>query len=420
MRAFFASLLDRRWAVVDVLNWRLVRAFGALTVLTRASYGMLVLVPLMAGIWQPIVHWVFDPGSQALARYADVTRSAERLSGELRTQLEIAEKIVSAANKDSAAESEPFRERQRLADLLKENSTLADQAQTLSKKLNRLASSLPRDMPSAWAFAFFAALAVALGQFVYQTSAPEIIRRHTLEEYQEAKTNPSGRAPTSDEINSAVLLIRDAEFNKGTVLNRKIVPCLEAVFKCVRIFESKLHELYAWDRDDTSYGRRILTQEEMKAAADSDRVQTAIHETRRFLAGEGIFYARECLELVQDEGLFERSLDAVGPMTLIVIGDGPSRILDDRPRHFETTEYLAGHHLSPPFKVADNAEKIAYNRERVWIGASVEYSDQSRLRARVRCFVSIMFYGTASLLIAWITYTQAKSVAQAVGWLPSQ
>jgi hypothetical protein len=383
---------------------------------------MLVLVPLMAGVW-PEVQVAIIHGREILVRAVDDTvGNAERLSGALQTQSEANQKVISQTGKDSATESDSARmsDEKRIAEILKANSKLADDARMLSGKLHNLASSPPPAMPSAWAFAFFAALAVALGQILYQTSAPEIVRRYTLEEYQEAMSNPGGRAPTSDEISRFGLMIRNAEFNPGTFLNRKILPCIFAVFECIRVFESQLRKRYGWDPHDRSPNRRILTKDDMKAAAENGEVQTAIHKTRSLLEGGGLFYARECLELMQDERFFLKSLDLVrSPIPRAELAEHSAQSTDLSPGNFETAAYLTLHHLRPPFKVADDAEKIAYNRERVWIGARVEYIDQSRLRP-VRCFASMMFYGVASLIIAWITYTQAKSVAAAAHWLPWQ
>jgi hypothetical protein len=402
---------------LDVLSWRLVRAYGALTVLTRASYVMLVLVPLLAGVW-PVVQTGIDGSREALLRHADnITKSSERLSGQLQTQLENADNIVSiarsiaAANKDSTADTDSaptFKEEQRFSDLLKVNSKLADDARGLSERLHNLASSLPQAMPSAWAFAFFAALAVALGQVLYQTSAPEIVRRHTLEEYQEARVNPGGRDLTSDEINRAELTIRNAEFKEGTFLNQKLVACFRAVYQCHYHFEFVL--------TGSGYNTRDgYTSDDMKAAAESEQVQPVIHRVREALAGLGLFYARECLELAQERNRFAECKNLVGPLPGDIYGYLHNHQIEDtRPKQYKTLEYLVRHHLNPAFDVDDDA---AHNREKVWIGARVEYLDECRLRARGRCFVSLTFYGIASALIAWITYTQAKSVAQAVGWL---
>jgi hypothetical protein len=251
---------------------------------------------------------------------------------------------------------------------------------------------------------------VALGQSVYQISAPEIVRRYTLEEYQEAKANPSNRTPTSDEVYQAGAMIRRAEFNNGTFLNRKIVECLVAAFKSVGAFQLKLAELRGTEKSPP-------TAEMMKAAAETDVVQKAIHTARNALAAEGPFYARECLEIMKERYSFMDSAQMIDRLS-------PPRVKIDMPRlfsdgQFDTVFYFVHHHLSPPFKLEQNTDKIAHDREKIWIGARVEYIDQSRLKARGMCFVSMAFYAAASLLVVWITLTQAKSVAQAVRWLHS-
>ena len=75
-------------------DWRFVRSLGELQIVTRASYAMLVIVPMLAGVWNAL------PLGEPQSRY----------------------------------------------------------------------------LPLSWVLAFFAALAVTLGQIIYQLRAPEIIR----------------------------------------------------------------------------------------------------------------------------------------------------------------------------------------------------------------------------------------------------
>jgi hypothetical protein len=269
-------------------------------------------------------------------------------------------------------------------------------------KIGKIHASRSPYMPVAWALAFFAALAVALGQIIYQTSAPEIVRRYTLEEYQEFRSIPKGREPTSDEVNEARQLIRHAEFAVGSFLNRKFIACLKAAYNCAFVFERVLQQKYSLDLNQDVRTPKLPSQDEMKEAAESKDVQAAIFSARRDLQKEGSFYARELLELLQDKANFG-NLDFRG-----------SEVIKPRPKYFETTSYLAQHHLLPPFN-RDGAA-TAHERELVWIGARVEYLDQSREKARARCLFSLALYFIASLLIGWITYTQARSVAEAVGW----
>ena len=388
--------------LVAVTVWRLVRAFGALTILTRASYAMLVIVPLMAGAW-PAIQTVINASEQKLVNISDrLTKSAEHLY-ESAQQLDA---IRRSADPSVAKQNE---ERD-VGEWVRRSSKLASEAEQLTEKIRQVHDSQSTYMPAAWGLAFFAALAVALGQVVYQTSAPEIVRHYTLEEYQEFRSIPKGREPTSDEVNDARRLVRSAEFSRRTFLNEKIVACLKLAFECAFVFEAVLARKYDLDLNQTVRNPKLPSQEEMRKAAESEDVQAAILSARRGLRVQGFFYARECLELLQDDEEFEALFD-------LVRQESSPRDVDLTPKYSETTAYLAQNHLLPPFD--QDGAAAAHNRERVWIGARVEYLDQSRRKASGRCFLSLALYLLATSLIAYITYTQALSVAEAVGWAKS-
>jgi hypothetical protein len=38
-------------SITGAVNWRLIRSLGELQILTRISYGMLIIVPLLATLW---------------------------------------------------------------------------------------------------------------------------------------------------------------------------------------------------------------------------------------------------------------------------------------------------------------------------------------------------------------------------------
>jgi hypothetical protein len=406
--SFFKDVADETSSMINaffnVFSWRLVRAYGALTILTRASYAMLVIVPLLAGAW-PAVQTLVNASEQRLVNVSDrLTKSAERLSGSA-CQLEIrrgdTDSSVGTANREKVEDNA----------CVKRTSKVLSEAEQLSDKIRQIHDSQSSYMPVAWGLAFFAALAVALGQAIYQTSAPEIVRRYTLEEYQEFRSIPKGREPTADEVNYARQLMRHAEFSQGTFLNKKVVACLKAAFECAFVFEAVLQQKYGLDLNQVVQNPKLTSQDEMKGAAESKDVQAAIYSARRALQQEGTFYARECLELLQDTAIFEVLLALTRRSSVL-----PSQDVDLRPKYSETTSYLAQHHLLRPFD--QDGAATAHNRERVWIGARVEYLDQSRKKARARCLLSLALYFIATLLVVWITYTQARSVAEAVGWTP--
>src|SRR5262249_45317998 len=73
--SYFLWLAYRRYR-----NWRLVRSLGELQILTRASYVMLIVVPLLAGMW-PAVRLVVNQHNKALTDAAALfDRAATRFS----------------------------------------------------------------------------------------------------------------------------------------------------------------------------------------------------------------------------------------------------------------------------------------------------------------------------------------------------
>jgi hypothetical protein len=106
--------------VRNVLDWRFVR-LGELQTLTRASYLMLPVVPILAGVWTAL------PLGEPRSHY----------------------------------------------------------------------------LPHSWVLAFLAALAVTLGQVIYQMRAPEVVRRSTLSEFVRQSRNDYADQPSRDRLEAA-------------------------------------------------------------------------------------------------------------------------------------------------------------------------------------------------------------------------
>src|SRR5260221_41698 len=128
----------------DVFDWRLVRAYGALTVLTRASYLMLVVVPILAGTW-PGVHMIVDKASNALVHIADnVTKNAQRLLNQSKEQESLRKNPSNKNAGPEATSSKAIDEGKELDDVSRLTSKLVNDAERMSNNLNHLTSSLPR------------------------------------------------------------------------------------------------------------------------------------------------------------------------------------------------------------------------------------------------------------------------------------
>jgi len=137
-------------------NWRFVRSLAELQILTRASYAMLIIVPILAALW-PAVRLVVNQHNKAVVEAAAIfEKSADRLN-----------EIESKVGKNLFATEAGHIEGQRLA-----SSMYQDQLQAAIYELKRQVARYNDDyvpktietplMPRALAAAFFAALAVVL------------------------------------------------------------------------------------------------------------------------------------------------------------------------------------------------------------------------------------------------------------------
>jgi hypothetical protein len=164
-------------------NWRIIRSLAELRILTRISYFMLVFVPLLAGIWPAVIILI--------NQYDKALNEELRLfeAGNLKLDLlksDVAQLITQAEQgfRGTGAFQNDIRERlnNSIASLDKAQSHLDDQVARVSQTLSARMLNTPK-LPWVWAAAFFAALAAAVGQLLYQLSAPDPVRRYNLEEH---------------------------------------------------------------------------------------------------------------------------------------------------------------------------------------------------------------------------------------------
>ena len=90
--------------MIHVLNWQKLRGFGELQILTRASYLMLILVPILAALW-PAVRYSVSSYNHAVTDARDALESA---AVKLEHQIEKAESVLSTPQPSAqdAGESE--------------------------------------------------------------------------------------------------------------------------------------------------------------------------------------------------------------------------------------------------------------------------------------------------------------------------
>lgn len=190
-----------RW-MLNALNWRMVRGLGELQILTRASYAMLLIVPILAGTW-PAVRLVVNHHNRAVK---DATILLERYEAKFnetlkRVKEELGRKADTGDSKDVAKVDKAIDtlEASSVAFFDHVNYYVADYSErTLRTPL----------LPWPLASAFFAALFVVLGHTLYQLAAPEQVRRMTWDEYVLSKKEDFAKHPSGEALIKARTVLR--------------------------------------------------------------------------------------------------------------------------------------------------------------------------------------------------------------------
>jgi hypothetical protein len=166
-----------------IFNWRTARSVGELQILTRASYIMLIVVPMLAGTW-PTVRIIINSYNrfmeESAVRLDKAANALESQATNVRMAVQDTTTTDTGATINSSAE--------RIEDL-------ARVVETELMRLRRQATLSPF-LPPSWALAFFAAVSVVLGQVVYQSGAPEIVRRQTADDFVRSATEEYRNNPT--------------------------------------------------------------------------------------------------------------------------------------------------------------------------------------------------------------------------------
>lgn len=138
-------------------TWSFVRAFGELTILTRASYLMLAVVPLLAAVWPSVRALINRYNTSLIEQRARIEASIEHLE-------------TFSLDMDTLAQA-------------------SEAAMVLQRQLSELDQSLfdqtivSENLPLIWAVAWCGALFAAIANTVYQTVSPSLVKESKLDEY---------------------------------------------------------------------------------------------------------------------------------------------------------------------------------------------------------------------------------------------
>ena len=204
-----------------LLDWRNVRGLGELQVLTRASYVMLILVPLLAGLW-PGVRLVINRYNQAVT---DATVLLVAASEMLISQAERLDRGSSSADAILVQETAATRVKEIL--------------QNLNSKVELLISDYSlktiekTTLPSVWLLAFLASLFVFFAHMIYQAWAPDLIRQTRIQEFALDRRNQHAGSPSEGSLRRAVahLTLIEARYGYSPVVEYNNPPSDEGVMR---------------------------------------------------------------------------------------------------------------------------------------------------------------------------------------------
>ena len=165
------------------VNWATVRAFGELSLLSRASYASLVVVPIIARLWD---------------RATDVTVKLSLETDELRSDIEQlldGKQSVLEAGQEAGLES---------------IDALAETGLNLITRIEA-ATAVTQGLPPELVLAFFAALFVVIGQVIYQVSCHDIVRRFKISEFGDHEQARYQNSPAGSQLEGALIHLRKSK-----------------------------------------------------------------------------------------------------------------------------------------------------------------------------------------------------------------
>jgi hypothetical protein len=167
-----------------VFEWQFVKNIAELKIITKVSYTMLVIIPLLAAIWPSFILINDNAKIELIDKIESVRCLYDRILNDISVvNMKIFEKDkLSQSNGNHGTnyfKSDAFEQ-----SIININEIIS--------KLNEIHFRLPWTLAAG----FFSALIVVVAHFFYQIFAPDIVKKHTLDSYVEKekesfKNNPS-------------------------------------------------------------------------------------------------------------------------------------------------------------------------------------------------------------------------------------
>jgi hypothetical protein len=183
-------------------NWRLVRSLAELQILTKASYVMLILVPLLAGVW-PAVRLAVNQYDKSVAEAAAIFDRAATRFAEVQSRLP--NFTIRSGQTETNRQQSSSIQHNDLADIESLHATAEEfRAQVAQYKIDYRSRTIESvRIPRPFAAAFMAALAVVIAHMLYQMFAPQTLQRMTLDQYVAHKKDDYSKHRSPDSIEEA-------------------------------------------------------------------------------------------------------------------------------------------------------------------------------------------------------------------------
>lgn len=259
--------------LLSAISWRTVRVFGGLQVLTKASYIMLLFVPLLAAVW-PVFRGYINRYNQDLFEH-------QSAAADLMLTLE----EIQTGNIPQGL-----------------NAGLDPAIYNIQQVINQLekASFSNSDMPSVWAIAFFSSLLVVIGHAIYESFAPELVKKFSQEEYAAFELTRYSNHPTEVQLEEARKIIMNEISTYNERLN--VPPGWDS-------FDDNNAPRLAWSQQESNPLDTISLaaniQYERALGAWRVNIKSLVKETpfERILTGEvgSSFFSRAYWRVVRDQ-----------------------------------------------------------------------------------------------------------------------
>jgi hypothetical protein len=244
------------------IDWALVRGFGELTILTRASYTLLLLIPVLALAW-PVLGSVSKQTESALSKVT--TSSEEVLRAIQRTELTLS--TLEEKSEANVIKNLTTPIAQVLDNLEKATQETKANANAAQNKIR----SFDWRLPKALVQSFLAAAAIFIGQLLYQAFANRITKGSTIDEYESSKKSEYKNFPTLAILEDALVTMsptkkEDSISAANESLKGKAENVRESMLKTWDL--KKVISTYTeLDDDAKSQMVKLLKAEESKALA---------------------------------------------------------------------------------------------------------------------------------------------------------